>query len=124
MAFTRDTSIFTSQAAGDIVAKTARTASGNSGWVDIGDAKEIVAQLDSAAGTGTSPTLDVKFQTSFDGTDATAADVLTGAFTQVAAAASVQVKGLTTLHRYVKVVWTIAGTTPSFNFGVYVTARR
>lgn len=124
MAFTRDTSIFTSQAAGDVVAKTARTASGNSGWIDIGDAKELVAQLDSAAGTGTAPTLDVKFQTSFDGTDAAAVDIPTGAFTQVAAAASAQVKSLTVMHRYIKVIWTIAGTTPSFNFGVYATARR
>lgn len=124
MAFTRDAGVVQTASAGDIVAKSARTVTGNSGWIDVGDAREVVAQLDSAAGTGTTPTLDVKVQTSFDGTDATAVDVLTGAFTQVAAAASAQIKSLSTVHRYVKVVWTIAGTTPSFNFGVYVTVRK
>lgn len=124
MPFTRDTSVFSSQASGEVVAKSARVSTGNSGWFDIGDARELVLQLDSAAGTGTTPTLDVKLQTSFDGTDATAADVPTGAFTQVITAASVQIKSLTAIHRYVKVVWTIGGGGPSFNFGVYVTARR
>ena len=47
---------------GDAVGKAARTVSGDSGWIDIGDAKEIIAQLDSAAGTGTTPTLDMKVQ--------------------------------------------------------------
>lgn len=106
-----------------IVAKSARVVTGDSGWLDLYDAKEIIAQLHSDAGTGTTPTLDVKFQTSYDGTDATAVDVPSGAFTQVAAAASAQIKSLTMLHQYVKVIWTIAGTTPSFNFGVYITAR-
>ena len=124
MAFTRNQSFSIQADAGDVVAKSARTVTGNSGWVNIGDAKEIVAQLQSDAGTGTSPTLDVKFQTSYDGTDATAIDMTSGAFTQVAAAASGQIKTLTGAHRFVKVVWTIAGTTPSFNFGVYITTRK
>lgn len=124
MAFFRDIYISPSNPTGDAVVKTARTASGGSGWMDIGDTRELIAQLQSDAGTGTTPTLDVKFQTSFDGTDATAVDVPTGAFAQVIAASSAQIKSLTTLHRYVKVVWTIGGTTPSFAFGVYLTARR
>lgn len=124
MAFTRNDSFSIQAEAGDVVAKAARTATGNSGWVNIGDAKEIVAQLQSDAGTGTSPTLDVKFQTSYDGIDATAIDLPSGAFTQVAAAASGQIKTLTGVHRFIKVVWTIAGTTPSFNFGVYITTRK
>lgn len=123
MAFVRDTQIGNVYAAGDVVAKAARTANGASAWVDLGDVKELVAQLHSDAGTGTSPTLDVKVQTSIDGTDATAVDVPT-AFTQVLAVASNQIKSLTLLHRYVKVVWTVGGTAPSFNFGVYLTARR
>lgn len=124
MAFTRDTSVAPVFAAGDVVAKAERTVTGNSGWVDIGDAKELVAQLDSAAGTGTTPTLNVKLQTSYDGADATAVDVPSGAFTQVTTVASAQIAAMTAVHRFVKVVWTIAGTTPSFNFGVYITARR
>lgn len=124
MAFTRDKSFPLLNDAGDVVSKSARTLTGNSGWVDIGHAREIIAQLAADAGTGTSPTLDVKFQTSWDGTDATAADVTTGAFTQVLAAASAQMKSLTIFHRYIKVVWTVGGTTPSFNFGVYITVRK
>lgn len=124
MAFNRDSGVALSYPAGDIVAKAARTVTGNSGWVDIGDARELIAQLDAAAGTGTAPTLDVKFQTSFDGTDATAIDVPTGSFTQVTTVASAQIKSLALVHRYVKVLWTVAGTTPSFNFGVYLTVRR
>lgn len=124
MPFTRDLSVAPGYAAGDAVTKAARTATGNSGWIDIGDCRELIAQLDSAAGTGTTPTLDVKLQTSWDGTDATAVDVTTGAFTQVTTVASAQIKSLNVLHRYVKVIWTIAGTTPSFNFGVYLTGKR
>lgn len=124
MAFTRNTSIPVMSDVGDVVVKAARTVTGNSGWVDIGDAREIIAQLDADAGTGTSPTLDVKLQTSWDGADATAVDVPTGAFTQVLAAASAQIKSLTIFHRYVKVVWTVGGTTPSFNFGAYITVKK
>lgn len=124
MAFTRNTSIPVMSDVGDVVVKAARTVTGNSGWVDIGDAREIIAQLDADAGTGTSPTLDVKLQTSWDGADATAVDVPTGAFTQVLAAASAEIKSLTIFHRYVKVVWTVGGTTPSFNFGAYITVKK
>lgn len=124
MSFNRNTSLPVLFDTGDSVPKAARTVSGDSGWIDIGDAMEIIAQLDSDAGTGTTPTLDVKVQTSWNGANATAVDVPSGAFTQVAAAASMQVKAVTVVHRYIKLAWTIAGTTPSFSFGVYITARK
>lgn len=124
MGFSRDSGVSQIFGAGDIVSKAARTVTGNSGWIEVGDVKEIIAQLDSDAGTGTTPTLDVKFQTSYNGADATAIDVTSGAFTQVTTVASAQIKSLTAMHKYVKVIWTIAGTTPSFNFGVYITARK
>lgn len=124
MSFSRDAGITPINPSGDAVAKAARGVSGNSGWIDVGDAREIVAQLDAAAGTGTTPTLDVRLQTSFNGSDATAVDVPAGAFSQVAGAASAQIKSVTVFHRFVKVAWTIGGTTPSFDFGVYLTARR
>lgn len=123
MSFSINQNIFFNVNTGDIVAKSARTVTGASAWVDLGDTKELVTQLHADAGTGTAPTLDVKLQTSFDGLDATAIDVPTGAFTQVGATASAQIKSMTVMHRYVKVIWTITGTTPSFNFGVYATAR-
>lgn len=106
-----------------MAAKSARIASGATDWFDLGTVKEIVMQLDADGGTGTTPTLDVKFQTSYDATDATAIDVPSGAFTQVSAASSGQINTATIMHRYVKVIWTITGTTPSFNFGVYATSR-
>lgn len=125
MAFSRDTGLVAVSPSGDPVAKQARTVNGDSGWLDIGDARALIAQLQSDAGTGTTPTLDVKVRTSYDGTDATAIDVPTGAFTQVGAAASNQILNLATFHRFVKVMWTIGGTaTPTFNFGVYLGARR
>ena len=111
------------QNTGDAVDKIARTVTGASAWLDIGSARELITQLDANAGTGTAPTLDVKLQTSYNGLDATAVDVLTGAFTQVTAAASMQIKSYSAFHRYVKIVWTITGTTPSFAFGVYLTSK-
>lgn len=122
MAYSRNIHEAINSDTGDAVTKAPRTVSGNSGWIHLGNVRELIAQIDSDAGTGTTPTLDVKLQTSFDGADATAVDVPSGAFTQVVAA-SKQIKRLTDFHQYVKVVWTIAGTTPSFNFGVYFTGR-
>lgn len=77
--------------------------------------------LNASAGSGTSPTLDVKLQHSDD--DSTYEDVTSGAFTQVtdvAETAGVKVMKLNVsdLKRYLRVVGTIAGTTPSFDFGV------
>lgn len=124
MPFIRDTSYPVVGASGDAVAKAARTVTGDSGWIDIGSAAEVIAQIDSDAGSGTSPTLDIKIQTSFNGTNATAVDVPTGAFTQIAAAASMQIKSVTVMHRFIKINWVIGGTAPSFNFGAYITARK
>ncbi len=80
-----------------------------------------LAVLNASAGTGTTPTLDVKLQHSDD--NSTYADVTGGAFTQVtdvAGTAGVQVKrvNVSDLKRYVRAIGTIAGTTPSFDFGV------
>ncbi len=77
--------------------------------------------LNASAGTGTSPTLDVKLQHSDD--NSTFADVTSGAFSQVTDAAEtagvkVMKLNVSDLKRYVRVVGTIAGTTPSFDFGV------
>jgi hypothetical protein len=77
--------------------------------------------LNASAGTGTTPTLDVKLQHSDD--NSTFADVTGAAFTQVtsdAGTAGVQVMrvNVSDLRRYLRVIGTIAGTTPSFDFGV------
>jgi len=77
--------------------------------------------LNASAGTGTSPTLDVKLQHSDD--DSTYEDVTSGTFSQVTDAAEtagvkVMKLNVSDLKRYLRVVGTIAGTTPSFDFGV------
>lgn len=97
------------------VASAARTVSGNSGALSgFGDWSKFRAQLNVTAASGTTPTLDVVIEDSFDGT--TWNTVAT--FTQKTAAAveAVNVTGLFTDQ--VRVRWTVAGTTPSFTFDV------
>jgi hypothetical protein len=111
------------QAVGLVLAAAARRTSTLTGTgIDV-LAYEGVALvvLNASAGTGTTPTLDVKLQHSDD--NSTYADVTGGAFTQVtdvAGSAGVQVKkiNVSDLKRYVRVIGTIAGTTPSFDFAV------
>ena len=78
---------------------------------------ELAMILNSAAGTGTTPTLDGKIQ-HCDTSGGTYAD--SGiTLTQVTdAAASLQTKLFqkSAVKQYIKFVGTIAGTTPSFNF--------
>lgn len=80
-----------------------------------------LAVLNASAGTGTNPTLDVKLQHSDD--NSTYADVTGATFTQVtndAGSAGVQVMriNVSDLKRYLRVIGTIGGTSPSFDYGV------
>lgn len=78
-----------------------------------------VAILSTSAVLGTSPTLDVKLQHSTN--DSVWTDVAGGAFVQQTSVTGVKGNYLTipgTINRYVRVVWTITGTTPSFTFNV------
>ena len=99
-----------------LLTKVARTASVDSDWVDLEDRSASDFVLDSAAGTGTTPTLDVKIQHSID--QSVIFDVASGSFTQVTTVASTQRLALKDLMRYVRARTTIGGTTPSFNFGI------
>ena len=80
--------------------------------------------LDSAAGTGTSPTLDVKVQDSAD--DTTFADISGLTFAQVINAASLQSLGVDTraVRRYIRGVSTITGTTPSFTCALVAVGQK
>lgn len=97
----------------------ARTATGQTSGIDLqtydGD---VVFLLDSAAGTGTSPTLDVTIEDSAD--NSSFAAITGAAFTQVTGTASAQklVVNKDSARRYVRVKYTIAGTSPSFTFSV------
>lgn len=66
-------------------------------------------------GTG-SPTMTVKFQYSFDGTNFT--DVASGAFSAVTTVSVVQLTGIAypVAAQYIRYVATIGGTSPSFTF--------
>lgn len=78
------------------------------------------ATLHVTAKSGTTPTLDVKLQDSAD--NSTFADVTGGAFTQRTAAGSQILYSASgaTLRRYVRLVYTVAGTSPSFTVAAAV----
>ncbi len=109
-----------------LVPAAALTATGNGAAIDLlGDITvspsaavnydgDLVCLLDSAAGTGTTPTLDIKLQHSDD--NSTFTDVTNGAFAQVTGTGSLQKLTVDVggLKRYVRAVHTLGGTTPSF----------
>lgn len=100
----------------EVKAPGAVTSNTNGTGVDIRDHEDSVCIiLASAAGTGTSPTLDVKVQDSAD--NSTFADVSGLTFTQItSAAASYQKLTVKTraVRRYIRLVYTVGGTSPSF----------
>lgn len=102
-----------------LLASGARTASGEGSSVDLGNTKELVVTLDVSAASGTTPTLDAKLQHSPDGVKWSDLGTAFGQKTGV----SREVKAFTQYHRYVKVVYTIGGTSPSFTFSVEATAK-
>lgn len=111
----------------ELIPVAARAASANGSAVDVRDyTGKVAVILMSAAGTGTSPTQDVKLQDSADGSTGWA-DISGAAFTQLTDAASgteaigVQIDEVA---RYIRPVFTIGGTTPSFAAGVVLVGRK
>ena len=102
------------------VATAAVTSTATSAAIDLkeydGDVSLI---LTSAAGTGSSPTLDVKVQDS-DASGGTYGDLSGAAFTQVTDSASMQVITFSKdeAKRYIKIVQTIGGSSPTFTFSI------
>ena len=102
------------------VATAAVTSTATSAAIDLkeydGDVSLI---LTSAACTGSSPTLDVKVQDS-DASGGTYGDLSGAAFTQVTDSASMQVITFSKdeAKRYIKIVQTVGGSTPSFTFSI------
>ena len=98
----------------------ARTATGNGTGIDVQTMDgDLFLILDSAAGTGSSPTLDIKVQSS-DTSGGTYTDITGATFTQVTGTASQQAITISKdeAKRYIRVVYTIGGTSPSFTFSV------
>lgn len=101
-------------------ATAARTATGSSTGVDMqardGDLYLI---LDCAAGTGTTPSLTVTVESS-DTLGGTYGAISGAAFTAVTTTASQQAITISKdeARRFIRVTYTITGTTPSFTFSV------
>lgn len=95
-----------------LAASAARTANGTGSAIEAGDKAVVRLLLDVTARTGTTPTLDVTIQTSYDGITWRSA----GTFTQ--ATATGQQRGSFSLDRFVRASWTVGGTTPNFTFSI------
>ena len=80
---------------------------------------DVLLVLDCAAGTGTSPTLDVKI-TNSDASSGTYTDLSGATFTQVTDSASMQTLVISkdSAERFIKIVQTITGSSPSFTFSI------
>jgi hypothetical protein len=111
------------QATGVSLAEAARrTATLTGTGIDILDYEGVaLVVLNTSAGSGTSPTLDVKLQHSDDNT--AFLDVNAGTFSQITSQAEtaglkVMKVNAPDLKRYLRVVGTLAGTSPSFDYSV------
>ena len=80
--------------------------------------------LNSGAGGGTSPTLDIKIQDSAD--NSVFADVSGKVFTQVTGVASIQSLAIDTraVRRYIRAALTITGTSPTFGLAITAVGQK
>lgn len=97
----------------ELLAPLARTTSGVSQGINKGDVREGLLLVEVSAVSGTSPTLDVKLQTSPDG--ASWFDLPGGALAQITASGNYALK-VANFGRFIRVAYSIGGTTPSFAF--------
>lgn len=97
-----------------LAASAARTATGSGTAQEIADRGAVRLLLDVTAASGTTPTLDVTVETSYDGSTGWTS---LGTFTQNTAVSS-QRKNFSGADRFVRASWVIAGTTPSFTFSI------
>ena len=97
------------------------TANGQGNTFDLGDLGQlsIVSYLDITAASGTTPTLNVIVQDSPDGT---IWDTLLTHTQQTGAAINTQ-RTNGAIGRYIRVSYTVGGTTPSFTFTVSALMR-
>lgn len=96
-----------------LAASAARTADGAGAAFEVGPYTTARLALVCSARSGTTPTLDVTVETSFDGITWRAH----GTFAQITATGTTR-KSFGGLDRYVRVSWVVGGTTPSFTFSV------
>tara|TARA_Y100001938_G_C7846913_1_gene308877 strand:+ start:158 stop:541 length:384 start_codon:yes stop_codon:yes gene_type:complete len=102
------------------VASASVSATATSSAIDLKDFDgDVLLVLNCAAGTGSSPTLDVKVQDS-DETGGTYGDLSGAAFTQVTTSASLQTLEVNKdeCKRFIKLVQTVGGSSPVFVYGI------
>ena len=102
------------------VATAAVTSTATSSSIDLLEYDgDVMLILDSAAGGGSSPTLDIKL-TESDETGGTFTDLSGATFTQVVDAASMQTLAINkdSSKRFIKIVQTIGGSSPTFTFSI------
>jgi len=104
-----------------LVASAARTTTGNTGNIfGYGAATSLRVLLDVSAASGTTPSLTVLVEDSFDG--GTNWNTI-GTFAAKTAVSREALNITTPLSELIRVSWTITGTTPSFTFSVNTIAR-
>jgi len=91
----------------------ARGASGDGSAVELGDRGTLRLLLDVTAASGTTPSLAVEVETSYDGSTWRPL----GGFTAVATTGSERLS-FSGCDRFVRCAYTISGDTPSFTFSV------
>lgn len=103
-----------------LLSSAARTANGNGDASEV-SADALVATLDVTAASGTTPQLNVFLE------DAPASDgpwtVLATFGQKTGVSSEAQRVANAAFHDFLRVRWTVAGTTPSFTFRVLATVR-
>ena len=102
------------------VATAAVTSTATSSAIDLLEYDgDVLLILDSAAGGGSSPTLDIKL-TECATTGGTYTDLSGATFTQVTGSASMQTLAINKdeCKRFIKIVQTIGGSSPTFTFSI------
>ena len=102
------------------VATAAVTSTATSSAIDLLEYDgDVLLILDSAAGGGSSPTLDIKL-TECATTGGTYTDLSGATFTQVTGSASMQTLAINkdSSKRFIKIVQTIGGSSPTFTFSI------
>ncbi len=108
------------------VASASVTATATSSAIDLKEFDgDVLLVLNCAAGTGSSPTLDIKVQDS-DETGGTYGDLSGATFTQVTTSASVQTLEVNKdeCKRFIKLVQTVGGSSPVFVYGISLVALK
>ncbi len=100
----------------------ARTTNGNSGDMRVYGGESVRCQLNVTSASGTAPTLTVTIEDTLDGTNYNTI----GTFAQKTAAGREIINVTVPFSETLRVSWTIAGTNPSFTFGVdwHISTRR